>query len=161
MRRLNISILAVRMCTGSSMGARRSRGLLHSLVRQVSHTFFRCASKVYLSPLLSPSKLTTPPPAFASVTNVGEAHVLAYENPTSSRFLITSGSFQYPDMCRVLKQTLPPKLAAKVPDPEATKKEKTFMVDNSHAKEVLGLKFAGFEETIKGAAESLVKLIQS
>ncbi len=101
------------------------------------------------------------PPAFADVRNVGEAHVLAYENPASSRYSITSGNFQYPDMCRVLRQTLPPELAEKVPDPEATANVETFKVDNTHASEFLGLKFIKFEETIEDTAKSLVKLLKA
>ncbi|KAI4165102.1 MAG: hypothetical protein LQ342_001379 [Letrouitia transgressa] len=97
-------------------------------------------------------------PAFADVRDVGEAHVLAYQNPISSRYLVSSGSFQYPDMCTVLKKHLPPELADNVPDPEATSKVETFIVDNTHAREVLGLEFVGFDETIKDAAGSLVKL---
>lgn len=61
-------------------------------------------------------------------------------------------------MCTVLKKHLPPELADNVPDPEATSKVETFIVDNTHAREVLGLEFVGFDETIKDAAGSLVKL---
>ena len=64
-------------------------------------------------------------------------------------------------MCRVLKQALPTELADKVPDPELTAEVATFKVDNSHAKELLGLKFGNFEDAIGDAARSIAKLLKA
>ena len=58
-------------------------------------------------------------------------------------------------MCAMLKKHLPSELAGKVPDPEATEKVETFTVDNRHAKEVLGMEFTQFEQTIEAAARRL------
>ena len=91
---------------------------------------------------------------------MGEAHVLAYENPLSSRYLVSCGSFTYIDMCAVLKKCLPPELADKVPDPEATKREEGFVLDGTHAKKVLGLQYIEFEKTIRDAGATLAKLWQ-
>ena len=88
---------------------------------------------------------------------MGEAHVKAYENPQSSRYTTVSGSFQYRDICRILKKALPA-YANKVPDPESTKEVETFKVDNSHAKHELGLDFISLDQTITDNAESLARL---
>ncbi len=95
--------------------------------------------------------------AFADVRDVGEAHVKAYENPQSSRYLIASGNFQYPDVCAIIKKALP-SYASKVPDPSLTEKVETFAVDNSHARNALGLHFATLDQTISDTAKSLARL---
>ena len=96
-------------------------------------------------------------PAFADVRDVGEAHVKAYESPQSSRYFITSGNFQYPDICEIIKKVLPA-YAAKVPDPSSTDKVETFRVDNEHARKELGLHFTPLDQTISDAAKSLARL---
>ncbi|KAL9631482.1 MAG: hypothetical protein Q9164_005869 [Protoblastenia rupestris] len=97
-------------------------------------------------------------PAFADVRDVGEAHVRAYEHPEGSRYLITLGNFQYPDVCEVIRKAVP-KYAGKVPDPKLMENAQTFAVDNSHAKNVLGLGFRPLDETISDTSKSLAMLL--
>ena len=96
-------------------------------------------------------------PAFADVRDVGEAHVRAYESPHGSRYLITSGNFQYPDVCEIIKKALPA-YASKVPDPSSTAKIETFKVNNERARKVLGMDFTPLDQTISDTAKSLAKL---
>ncbi len=96
-------------------------------------------------------------PAFADVRDVGEAHVKAYENPQGSRYLITTGNFQYPDVCEVIKKALPA-YASKVPDPSSTEKVETFKVNNEHARKDLGMDFIPLDQTISDTAKSLARL---
>ena len=81
----------------------------------------------------------------------------AYENPQSSRWLITSGNFQYPDVCEILKKTLP-EYSSKIPEPTSTPKVDTFAVDNSHARDDLGIHFTSLDRTISDTAKSLARL---
>ncbi|KAK3167213.1 hypothetical protein OEA41_010339 [Lepraria neglecta] len=96
-------------------------------------------------------------PAFADVRDVGEAHVKAYENPQSSRYFITSGNFQYPDVCEIIRKALPA-YAGKVPEPSSTEKVPTFAVNNSHARNDLGMHFIPLDQTISDTAKSLARL---
>ena len=89
--------------------------------------------------------------------DVAEAHVKAYEHPESSRYLITGGTFQYIDVCEIIKKVLPD-YASKVPEPSATERVETFKVDTSHVKRELGIDFIPLEQTIGDAARSLAGL---
>ena len=95
--------------------------------------------------------------AFVDVRDVGEAHVKAYENPQSSRYITVSATFQYRDICRILKKALPA-YASKIPDPESTEEVETFKVDNSHARKELTMDFIPLDQTISDTAKSLAKL---
>ena len=81
----------------------------------------------------------------------------AYENPQSSRWLITTGNFQYQDVCEILKKILPD-FSSKIPEPTSTPKVDTYAVDNSHARDELGIHFTPLEQTISDTAKSLVRL---
>ena len=81
----------------------------------------------------------------------------AYENPESSRWLITSGNFQYPDVCEILKKTLPGH-SSNIPEPTSTAKVDTYAVDNSHARDDLGIHFTSLDQTISDTAKSLTRL---
>ena len=96
-------------------------------------------------------------PAFADVRDVGEAHVRAYENPQGGRYFITTGNFQYPDVCEIIKKALPA-YASKVPDPSSTEKVETYKVNNEHARKVLGMTFTPLDQTISDTAKSLARL---
>lgn len=96
-------------------------------------------------------------PAFADVRDVGEAHVKAYESPQGSRYLISTGNFQYPDICEIIKKALPA-YASKVPDPSSTQKVETFQVNNEHARRDLGIHFTPLDQTISDTAKSLAGL---
>lgn len=96
-------------------------------------------------------------PAFADVRDVGEAHVRAYEKPHGSRYFITTGNFQYPDVCEIIKKALPA-YASKVPDPSSTDKIETYKVNNEHARKDLGMQFTPLDQTISDTAKSLARL---
>ena len=88
---------------------------------------------------------------------MGEAHVRAYERPEGGRYLVTSGNFQYRDVCEIIRKVLP-EYTSKVPDPSATDRVETFKLDNSHAERELGIKFTPLEQSIGDTARSLAKL---
>lgn len=96
-------------------------------------------------------------PAFADVRDVGEAHVKAYENPQGSRYFITTGNFQYPEVCEIIKKALPA-YASKVPDPSSTEMVETYKVNNEHARKALGIQFTPLDQTISDTAKSLARL---
>ena len=96
-------------------------------------------------------------PAFADVRDVGEAHVKAYESSRSSRYFVTAGNFQYPDVCEIIRKALPA-YASKVPDPSSTEKVETFKVNNERAKKDLGIRFIQLDQTISDTAKSLARL---
>lgn len=81
----------------------------------------------------------------------------AYEYPQSSRWLIIAGNFQYPDVCEILKKLLPD-YSSKIPDPTSTPKVDTFTIDNSHARNDLGIHFTSLDQTITDTAKSLLRL---
>ncbi|KAG8156921.1 hypothetical protein KVR01_013143 [Diaporthe batatas] len=98
-------------------------------------------------------------PAFADVRDVGEAHFRAYERAEPGRFFITSGNFEYIDVCRVLRATLPDR-KDKIPDPEATARADFYKVDNSRTGRELGMSFTSLDKCIRDTALSLVALEQ-
>lgn len=100
-------------------------------------------------------------PAFADVRDVAEAHLRAYEREEAGRYLVTSGSFEYRDVCRILREVLGPLGRAeggKVPDPEATPAAEFYAVDNSRTARELGMTFRSLRESIRDTALSLVAL---
>jgi nucleoside-diphosphate-sugar epimerase len=101
----------------------------------------------------------TPFPAFADARNVATAHLEAYERPEAAgqRYLITSGNFQYIDVCRILRVMLPDRVA-QIPDPAKTERVETFGVDNSKAQRELGIKFITLDECIRDTALSLLEV---
>ena len=81
----------------------------------------------------------------------------AYEYPQSSRWLVIAGNFQYQDVCEILK-TILPDYSSKIPDPTSTPKVDTYAVDNSHARNDLGIRFMPLDQTITDTAKSLLRL---
>lgn len=98
-------------------------------------------------------------PTFADVRDVAEAHFKAYEREQPGRFFITSGTFEYRDVCKILREVLPER-KDKIPDPEATPAAEFFNVDNSQTAKELGIKFKSLHESIKDTALSLVAVEQ-
>lgn len=98
-------------------------------------------------------------PAFADVRDVAEAHLRAYERAVPGRYFITSGTFEYRDVCRVLRDVLPASRHAQIPDPEATPPmEAHWAVDNAQTGRDLGMTFTSLHDTIRDTALSLVAL---
>lgn len=98
-------------------------------------------------------------PAFADVRDVAEAHFKAFELAEPGRFFITSGSFEYRDVARILREEFPDR-ADKIPDPEATPHADGFTVDNSATAKALGMTFKNARECFRDTALSLIALEQ-
>lgn len=98
-------------------------------------------------------------PTFADVRDVAEAHLRAYERDQPGRYFITSGTFEYGDVCRVLREVLPDR-KDKIPDPEATPRAEFYKVDNSKTGKELGMTFTSLHDSIRDTALSLVALEQ-
>ena len=97
-------------------------------------------------------------PAFADVRDVAEAHLRAYEREgNGERYLITGGSFQYPDVCQVILDTISGN-KDKITDPKNTEKIEVFSVDAGKAQKELDMKFRAFEECIGDTVKSLERL---
>lgn len=96
-------------------------------------------------------------PAFADVRDVAEAHFRAYERAESGRYFITTGTFEYRDVCKILRDVLPDR-KDKIPDPELTPAGEHFQVDNSKTAQALGMTFTSLEDSIRDTALSLVAL---
>ena len=115
--------------------------------------------------LMNGSLQEVPPTAFwawADVRDVAEAHLLAYESPEAAnqRFLVTAGNFSYQTICDVLNQM--PELQGKVPVGQTGSGlgADVYGVDAQKSRKVLGLKYRSFDETVKDAARSLLKIEQ-
>lgn len=98
-------------------------------------------------------------PCFADVRDVGEAHFRAYERAEPGRYFITSGSFDYVDVAKVLREEFPDRVD-RIADPALTEKVDAFKVDNSRTGRELGLTFRGLRECIRDTAVSLIALEQ-
>ncbi|CAN8099865.1 unnamed protein product [Discula destructiva] len=96
-------------------------------------------------------------PAFADVRDVAEAHFKGYEREEPGRYFITSGCFEYRDVCKILRNLLPERVD-KIPDPELTPPGEAFKVDNSETAKALDMTFKTLEESIKDTALSLISL---
>lgn len=98
-------------------------------------------------------------PTFADVRDVAEAHFRAFEREQPGRYFVTSGSFEYRDVCKVLREVLPER-RDKIPDPELTPPSTFFKVDNSQTGKDLGMTFTSLHDSIRDTALSLVALEQ-
>lgn len=98
-------------------------------------------------------------PLFADVRDVAEAHLRAFEREAPGRFFVTSGTFEYIDVCRILREVLPGR-RDKIPDPELTPRAQTIKADNTKTARELGMTFRSLDECIRDTALSLVALEQ-
>lgn len=99
-------------------------------------------------------------PAFCDVRNVGEAHLKAYESPKAAgqRYFMTAGNFSYQQVCDIIRAEFP-ELRSRTPEgtPNAPLPD-SFKVDNSKAREQLGIHFIPLKECIVDTVKSLVAL---
>ncbi|KAF1983686.1 NAD(P)-binding protein [Aulographum hederae CBS 113979] len=96
---------------------------------------------------------------WVDVRDVAEAHVKAMEvgEAGGKRFFITEGFYDNVEMVEVIKKHFPD-LAEKLPTEVGEGAElpkEIFKIDNSRGKEILGLKYRGFEECIRDTVESV------
>ena len=89
------------------------------------------------------------------------AHRLAYEkrDAAGQRFLVASGSYSYQMCCDVIREQVP-EVRERVPEgvPGSGLGKEVYGVDNSRAREVLGMEFRGLEETVGDMAREFVVL---
>ena len=116
--------------------------------------------------LFNGSKSETPATgfwAYADVRDLALAHRLAYEKPEAAnqRFLIANGQYSYQIFVDLIKEKFP-ELASKTPaQPNAVNDafpDGVYKIDNSKAKNVLGIKFRPIEETIVDSVKYLQAL---
>lgn len=98
-------------------------------------------------------------PAFADVRDVAVAHFKAFELAEPGRFLVSSGSYEYRDVARVLREEFPDR-ADKIADPEATPHQDAYKVDNSATAKTLGMTFRTARECFRDTGLSLIALEQ-
>lgn len=97
-------------------------------------------------------------PLWVDVRDLALAHVRAIERPEAQgkRFFLVAGQFRNSEMVDIVKKNFP-ELKDKLPTKyEPNPKEFPFGVNNSRAKEVLGLEFKSFDECITDLVKSLL-----
>ena len=99
-------------------------------------------------------------PIFCDVRDVAEAHLRAYEIPEAGgeRFIISADNFFWEELVHVLA-TIPglEKKVPTVPDKSKWERPDTYKICTDKSKDVLGLKYRSFEETIRDTATSLLR----
>ncbi|GAB7350515.1 hypothetical protein MBLNU459_g1108t1 [Dothideomycetes sp. NU459] len=99
-------------------------------------------------------------PVWADVRDVAAAHLKAYEvkEAGGERFAVTSGKFQFEQICDVLREEFP-EIKDKVPKAvEGRQVLEMYTLSNEKAKKVLGIQFRSLEECIVDTARSLLEL---
>ncbi|EEP82026.1 conserved hypothetical protein [Uncinocarpus reesii 1704] len=112
------------------------------------------------------AKQSCPPtasPLWVDVRDIAVAHALAAEKPEAAnqRFFIVAGKFCNKDMVEVISDEFP-ELRDKLPQGEALKPGEevaAFGFDNRKSKEVLGLSYRPFRESIVDTVKSLEPLL--
>ena len=99
-------------------------------------------------------------PIFCEVRDVAEAHLRAYKIPEAGgeRFIISADNFFWEELVHVLATI--PGLEEKVPtvaDKSKWERPDTYKICTDKSKDVLGLKYCSFEETIRDTATSLLR----
>ena len=98
-------------------------------------------------------------PAFADVRDLAEAHVRAFELPHgNTRFLITSGNYDYSEVCTVLRKASLPVPLDNIPDPSLAEAVEYYGVDNTKSKKELGLEYTSLETCITDTGKSLLQI---
>jgi nucleoside-diphosphate-sugar epimerase len=101
--------------------------------------------------------------AYADVRDLALAHRLAYEKPEAAnqRFLIANRGYSYQVFVDALKEKFP-ELASKIPSQANPANEAfpaaVYKVDNSKARDVLGINFRPLEDTIVDSVKYLQRL---
>jgi len=96
--------------------------------------------------------------AWVDVRDVATAHVRAYEHAAGGRFFVTGGAYSYSEVVDILHkvpEVNKEKLTAQDKD---FKEPSHYSVDNSKAKNELGINFITLEKSITDAAKELVKI---
>lgn len=113
--------------------------------------------------LMNGSEKTVPDTAFlafADVRDVGEAHLKAYESEKAAgqRYFITSGNFTYQQVCDIIRADFPEKKSL-VPEGNAgAPLPDCYSVDNSKARNELGITFRSLKETIDDQVKQFLEL---
>ncbi|KAJ5666962.1 hypothetical protein N7462_011371 [Penicillium macrosclerotiorum] len=96
---------------------------------------------------------------YVDVRDVALAHVRAIEVPEAGgqRFFVTAGFFSNKDIVDIVRETHP-ELDSKLPpnDSPSDFPSDIYEIDNSKSKEVLGIKYRSFKETVSDTISSLL-----
>lgn len=103
----------------------------------------------------------TPMPVFVDVRDVAEAHRLAFETSKPGRFAMCGGEFTKEEVCRLFRDA-GLGLEGRVPktgvNRDAKAKVEHYSVDTTKARESLGIKFKGLEETFLDMAKEFLAM---
>lgn len=90
--------------------------------------------------------------------DVAQAHIRAFERPEAGgqRFLISAGTFAWQEVADVLRAAYPEEKSVPVGNPG--QKAETWELDNTKAREVLGIQFIGLKQTVEDTAKQLLEL---
>ncbi|KAG4435788.1 hypothetical protein IFR05_008732 [Cadophora sp. M221] len=127
---------------------------LHSLdAVNTSNTVFR-------DMIQGKMKLSIPQNSFqwVDVRDVALAHVRAIEVPEAAgkRFLAVAGPYNNAEMATIVKGRFP-ELKGQFPDQiEVQENAQSFVIDNTPAKEILGIQFKGLEDCVVDTVKSLM-----
>ncbi|PVH87941.1 dihydroflavonol-4-reductase [Cadophora sp. DSE1049] len=107
-------------------------------------------------------KSVIPPNAFqwVDVRDVALAHVRAIEVPGAAgkRFLTAAGPYSNGEMAAIIKDRFP-QLSAQFPEKiEVPQETQSFVIDNSPAKQILGIQFRRLEDCVVDTVKSLMNV---
>ncbi|KAF2171175.1 hypothetical protein M409DRAFT_18292 [Zasmidium cellare ATCC 36951] len=101
-------------------------------------------------------------PVFVDVRDVADAHRLAFETTQPGRFAMCGGDFTREEICRLFRDA-GLGLEGRVPKNGVDRDTRVehYRVDTTRAKEILGIKFKGFEETFLDMANEFLAMEES
>jgi nucleoside-diphosphate-sugar epimerase len=115
--------------------------------------------------LVNGSTKEVPPmgfPTWADVRDVAEAHLRAFEidKAVNERFFITSGNYNYEEVCDILRAGFP-EIEANIPiNHTGLIQPAVYKVSNAKAMSMLGMNFQSLESSLKDTVKSLLALEQ-
>ncbi|KAH8807423.1 hypothetical protein F5884DRAFT_703502 [Xylogone sp. PMI_703] len=113
--------------------------------------------------LMKGSTKEVPPTGFWAVVDVRDvalAHKLAYEKAEAAgqRYLTTSGSFSFDQVCNILNEELP-ELRSRVPQADPNYQlPPVYKVDNSKSRSELGISYRPLREIVVDTARNILEL---
>ncbi|KAJ5648506.1 NAD(P)-binding protein, partial [Penicillium lividum] len=99
-------------------------------------------------------------PTWADVRDVAEAHLRAFETDkaVNERFFITSGNYNYEEVCDILRASFP-EIKANIPISQTgLSQPAVYKVSNAKAKSVLGMDFRSLESSVQDTVKTLLAL---
>lgn len=128
---------------------------------------------IFLKDVLSSNKLPAlqleTPPQMIDVRDVAKAHILALTSPLTSaspgigrkRILVGGPNWFWKDAVELLSETRP-QYREKLSDASDAVRTDVATIDNSRAKEVLGLtEFVDWKDTVQDTADALMEVLKT